>query len=102
MIDVETLNAMQAKGGRFMKKLAELYSVADPQDQAILEKSFTARFDFYTTIPIVHTCGHIVRHPKIGRFGVTVSRDREESRECMPCFLAQKARRLQLGELDNA
>ena len=39
-----------------------------------------------TAIRIKHSCGCIVWHPRIGRFGVTVSYVKEENRVCMECF----------------
>lgn len=53
------------------------------------------------TIDIQHTCGHVFRHPAIGKFGVSTSRIREENRICPVCFKAIKPGYEVIGELVN-
>jgi hypothetical protein len=38
-----------------------------------------------STVAIMHSCGHVVDHPIVGRFGVKVFVAREEGRVCLAC-----------------
>ena len=42
------------------------------------------------TVTITHSCGHVVKHPLIGRFGVRIFVAREEGRICMDCVELDK------------
>jgi hypothetical protein len=47
MIDEQTLINMEKYGGSFVKKLAELYMMADGENKRKLEKCFKYYFDKY-------------------------------------------------------
>jgi hypothetical protein len=47
MIDEQTLMNMEKHGGSFVKKLAELYMIADWENKRKLEKCFKDYFDKY-------------------------------------------------------
>lgn len=48
MIDWSTLDRMERYGGSFARQLARLYRIADPINQAKLEKCFKEVFEKYS------------------------------------------------------
>jgi predicted Fe-S protein YdhL (DUF1289 family) len=41
-------------------------------------------------VAITHRCGHVMKHPIVGRYGIKVFVAREESRVCMACARTEK------------